>query len=36
MTADGYVGFKLPDNGQSGKPAAFFRRLALPSEEFVQ
>ena len=36
MTVDGYVGFKLPDNGQSGKPAAFFRRLALPSEEFVQ
>ena len=36
MTVDGCVGFQLPDNGQSGKPAAFFRRLALPSEEVVQ
>jgi len=36
MTADGYVGLKLPDNGQSGKLPAFFRRLVLPSEEVVQ
>ena len=36
MTVDGYVGFKPPDNSQSGKPSAFFQRLALPNEEIVQ
>jgi hypothetical protein len=36
MTADGYVGFKLPDNGKCEKPAAIFRRFAFLSQEAVQ
>jgi hypothetical protein len=36
MTADGYVGFKLPDNGKCEKSAAIFRRFAFLSQEAVQ
>ena len=36
MTADGYVGLRLPDNAQCEKPAAIFPRFALPSEKVVQ
>jgi hypothetical protein len=36
MTADGYVGFKLPDNRKCEKPAGIFQRFAFPSQEAVQ
>jgi hypothetical protein len=36
MTADGYVVFRMPDNGQCEKPVTIVRRLALANEEVTQ